>query len=669
MSRTPRAVMLAVVTMLIAFVAPAGAQPSPPASHAVELVAITPEVRGNAEPLRLELRAPSVASADTVRVMIYNRVTRATLRALADGDLRPSQVGSNYNPIARRVGDLTQEPPSTFVLSVANEQLPRTPGVYPLQITVGTSNPILTWLVRTAPLAAGETPFSLGLVVPVQAPLADQPDGSVTLDDAERSRLAQLASVLAEAPGALTVVPNPETLDALDASGPDARATLQQLQRATRTQTVLRAPYVPLDIDAWRRAGRDDHVSLQLRTGLDIASRTLARDPSTIVVRTAIANHFDTPRSLDLLRREGAANVVIADDHLEPLRKDAFPSPFAQSFRVRDTEGQDLLGAAADTWLAGMITAIDTARQPQPAAQAVLADLATGFFDRPTLARGSVVVLPDRWAPSSSVSDHLFAMLRTAEIVQPRDIETWFATVARSSPEGEARAESATFGPLRRTMVSVTGPDIGDHAAALDVARRSLESYAALFAPAAPSPLDTIDELLLAASDVALTSTERARYVDAALEFVSRSIRTPDGRIGIVVPESERITLTSRRETIRLEVENRLSTRAVVRIDLRSEKLSFPNGTSLLTTLEPGPNTIEVDVAVKASGDSLLEYTVNAPTGSLGELAKGKVQVRSIALSGLGLVLSIVAVAVLVLWWVRHGMRSRHARRALAASD
>ena len=296
-----------------------------------------------------------------------------------------------------------------------------------------------------------------------------------------------------------------------------------------------------------------------------------------------------------------------------------------------------------------------------------MADLAAGYFDRPSLARGSVVLLPEDWAPSEDLVTNLLGPLQRAGIVQLRDLDAYFSGVARSHPDGEARVEGSS-GPLRRTLVSARGDDLAEHVRSLEVARTRLQSYAAIFPRDLATPLDRADELLLAASDVRLTSGERARYLDAVDDFVARAVRTPDGRIGVVVPESERITLTSRRETIRLTVENRLPAAATVRIDLRSEKLSFPDGESMTVTLQPGSNAVEFDVSVKTSGDSLLEYTINAPSGSLGELAKGKLRVRSIALSGLGLVLSVLAVIVLVAWWARHGVRSRRHRRALLAA-
>lgn len=660
-------VLLLALVLAVAHAAPAAlAQTSSPTTTATApaLVSISPQVRAS-DTLRIELRAPGASANDTVRVSIFTRASRARLREIVEGRAAPDRI--DYNPFVRRVSEVLDATRQTLVLSVPNDQLPQTPGVYPIQVTVGPSRPLTTWLVRVGSPAAGDAPYSLSLVVPVRAPLADRPDGTVALDPADTSRLVQVAAAIDALPaGSVTVVPTPETLDALDASGPEARATLEQLQAATRGDLVLGSTFVPIDIDAWRRAGRDDHVTAQLRTGRDTTARALGRSTTDVSTRAAVLAPYDTPSSLELLRREGVAEIVVTDTSLEPLRADAFPSPFAQSFRVRDASGQDLMAAAGDTWLASAVVDLDRAPEPGARAQQIIADLAAGFFDRPALARGSVVVLPTDWSPTTRVIEQLLVPLAGSSVVQLRDLDAYFTTVTRASPEREGQAESIVSGPLRRALVPTGGEDMGAHAAAVDATRATIESATALFGVAPSTRTTSYEELLLAASDVRLTADERRAYLDAITGSVARVLLTPDGRPGITVPESERLTLTTRRKTIRVVVDNQLSQPVTVRIDLRSEKLSFPNGDSITTILQPGPNNVSFDVRVKASGDSLVEYTVNAPSGSVGELAKGKLRVRSYALSGLGVVLSIVAGLVLATWWWRHARRTRRERRLAA---
>ena len=651
-------VLVVVVASMVGGAGPVAAQ----TTAAPVLITISAQVRGT-DPFRLELQAPAAVATDTVRIALFARASRAKVREIVEGRSAPER--GDYNPVVRRVADVLDATKKTLVLNVPSGELPQTPGVYPMQITVGASRPLTTWLVRVGPPAAGETPFSVSLVVPVRAPLGDRADGTVALDPTEVTRLDAVATVVEGAPGgAITLVPNPETLDALDGSRPDVRAVLEHLRSAAQGDLVLGSTFVPIDIDAWRRAGRDDHVSLQLRWGRDVAARTLGRSSTDISSRTALLAPYDTPSALEALRRDGTANVIVPDTMLEPLRTDAFPSPFSQTFRLRDSSGQDLLAVATDSWLSNAIVDLDRATERAARAQQIIADLAAGFYDRPTLARGSVVLLPADWSPTAAVVDALLKPLATSTVTQFRDVESFLGTVSRSSPEREGQVETLLSGPLRRGLVSARGADIADHAAEVDRARATIESYTAIFGTPPANRVTSFDELLLASSDVHLTADERRTFIDAVTSAVDRGLRTADGRIGITVPESERITLTSRRGTLRVSIENALPTAATVRIDLRSEKLSFPGGASITTTLQPGSNAVEFDVRTKASGDSLIEYTVNAPSGAVGEIAKGKLRVRSYALSGLGVVLSAVAVLVLATWWIRHGIKARRARAA-----
>ena len=88
---------------------------------------------------------------------------------------------------------------------------------------------------------------------------------------------------------------------------------------------MLAAPLVPIDVDAWRRAGREDYVALMLRAGRDTLSRTLGLTATDISSRTVVLGTYDSPASLDSLRREGATNLIVRDPQLEGLRTTDFP--------------------------------------------------------------------------------------------------------------------------------------------------------------------------------------------------------------------------------------------------------------------------------------------------------------------------------------------------------
>jgi hypothetical protein len=64
----------------------------------------------------------------------------------------------------------------------------------------------------------------------------------------------------------------------------------------------------------------------------------------------------------------------------------------------------------------------------------------------------------------------------------------------------------------------------------------------------------------------------------------------------------------------------------------------------------------------RASGAFPLRITATSPDGVL-TVSRARVTVRSTAVSGVGLVLSIGALLVLVVWWASHWRTARRNRR------
>jgi hypothetical protein len=96
-----------------------------------------------------------------------------------------------------------------------------------------------------------------------------------------------------------------------------------------------------------------------------------------------------------------------------------------------------------------------------------------------------------------------------------------------------------------------------------------------------------------------------------------------------------------------------------------SPRLDFPQGTRIPITLEPGSTLVTLRVRAPVPGDTPFDVRVTSPDGGI-ELAQTRVTVRSTAVSGIGLVLSVGAGAFLLLWWFHHWHRARRERRAAA---
>ncbi|MCQ3811181.1 MAG: hypothetical protein KTV68_11595, partial [Acidimicrobiia bacterium] len=206
-----------------------------------------------------------------------------------------------------------------------------------------------------------------------------------------------------------------------------------------------------------------------------------------------------------------------------------------------------------------------------------------------------------------------------------------------------------------------------DYEAALSDGQRIARSYQNMVDPIAtvdtPERLliETLERALLLSGTYGLTETQR----DAYLAVVAQTVR--DTVAAIQPPSRQRITLTSRSESIPMLIRNSLDHDVVVRLDLNSDKLDFPEGDSLLRRLSPGVNQIQVPVQAKTSGDAVLEISVNSPTGLLA-LGESQLTVRTTSLSGVGVGIAAAALAILMAWWARHWW-SRHRSKSTLASS
>ncbi|MCU1357833.1 MAG: hypothetical protein JWM89_3251 [Acidimicrobiales bacterium] len=134
----------------------------------------------------------------------------------------------------------------------------------------------------------------------------------------------------------------------------------------------------------------------------------------------------------------------------------------------------------------------------------------------------------------------------------------------------------------------------------------------------------------------------------------------------VSTPPRDKVTLGARDARFPLIITSKLDEPIRVVIELQaSDRLDFPDD-RLEKTLEPGRTVASIRVRTRASGDTPVRITVRSPDGHE-ILAESQYTIRSTAVSGVGILLTIGAAAFLALWWGRNWYRSRtvpkHARR------
>jgi hypothetical protein len=655
---------------------PADAQPTAPTAIGIELMSQSAFVAAD-EPFQIELRITGSTPNDRIRVNVHPLVrTRADLRRILDTGTPPRTILSMYPDVEEAVVDPVTR---RVTITVPSSSPTRQPGVYPLSVTVGTGSraaqPLISALTRVGPLDAQGGPLGLALVLPITTAPVLQPDFSSDLPVAELERIRSLALAFIDRYPSLplTLAPNPETLDALDGGSPEERAVLQLLRQAARGRTVLGTTFVPVDAEAWRSNGLGLALLDQHDNGLSTIDRTLGSAQTRRAVDIAITGASDTPATLELRRALGASWLVVPEDGVQPLEASRFPSNLQQSFVLNDSTGTPMRAMTTDgrlSFLAGALAEPTLAARHTWITHLLLADVAAGYFEQPRVERGTVVVLPDTWTMTPAVDSVLLPALATLPFVRLVALDELFTTVSRASPTGTGARETAASGPLRRTLQPAPAMRLDDYPSLLTRVSQRLRGFESVVGANAPQVTDLRD-LIAVSGDARLGAADRRAYLIAVDDAMVSRLRTPDGRSGIIAPQAQRVTLTSRRATIPIDVENRLAFDATVRIEVRADKLDFPRGDLLTTTLKPGLNSIEIEVRTRTSGDSPLEIVIGVPDADsgFGQLATSTFTIRSTALSGVGLAISILALLVLVTWWARHVRRTRAARRVAERAE
>ena len=553
------------------------------------------------------------------------------------------------------------------------------PGVYPVTITASEGGrelaQLVTSLVRIPTTDTTGPPLAVGVVVPVDGhlELADPAPDATTLaqgDDAttpesalrlvdEPAARAAIATVAGAPTVPLTVDAVPAVLEALTAGGTTSGTTggattaspLSGLGASLPTRQVLANPYVRIDTGAWVAAGLTADLEEQVRTGAAVLTDALGIEPDG---RTAVLERTSTAAAVSYLHGLGVEKVAVPSDQLD---LPAANSTFLQGFEMDDGGATALQGIVSDVGLAERL--VDTG-EPVLDAHRTIAELTLLYGEQPETDRGvALVVPPDASAASLSLLLSALATPATGDgraVVEPVTLDELFRGTPTATVNERGRQTTQ-----RLTYRSPDPGSLGSYPATLGATQRQVEGFRSMAAPS-PERVGPFDQAVLASGAVDLAPAARS----AMLGWTVQSI--DDSASEVVALPQDYVTLTSQSGEIPLNLENRLPYAVRVRVQLRSAKLDFPEGSVMdvdLPAAEPTPLTVQVNT--RASGAFPIDVQVQSPDEHL-QLSSTRVTVRSTAISGVGMVLSVGAGAFLLLWWGRHFRKTRRARQ-LVSSD
>ncbi len=612
----------------------------------------------------LELRVAGAGVRHTITVEVYPAVESRIefldgLRAGAD--LGEPILRVDAGPIAEL------QPANTDLISVRirtsppDDPRPDTVitdgGVHPVRVVLSQRDAepvdeVVTHLLALPTDGDAPQPLSVAFVVPVDPPVARGPDQELDVDPESRAiidnwvevlRVHQDTPVTFRVPG--------EYIEALFRSGnDDDTASLEALQSVLgEAQTFLSETFVPLEHETWRDTSVDQYPNELRRVARTALDEHLA--PVTIDDHTHHVTSTDTGETLLWLQEQTTDRVLISPERLEPLDPDTFPLTVTQPFVLEHADGA-IDAVATDTVLSAHIGASGS---PVLDAQRLLADLTVLAMDAPATSRAAVLETPPDLVVDPTLLTTLLNGIERSPLLDAVTLDHVFDDIELANAGGNGPgAELGGFPLVRRLDQADDAPSLGVFPAQLIAARQDLASFESVVGENGPLTAPLRD-LLLVVGAAEFDHQDRQAYLEAVRTELARSNNA------VRTQTEQSVSLTARQADVPVLLVNDLGVTAQVHLVLQSDKLDFPDGDRLEIMLEPGTSTVEIPVRARTSGDAVLEITARSPDDRLRLGEPAQVTVRSTVLSGLGVIISVVALAVLITWWARQVWRRRHA--------
>jgi len=525
-------------------------------------------------------------------------------------------------------------------------------GVYPLEVSLDdvlTGQPVdsfTTYLIVVPSAVRSEARLRFSFIVPVGTSLALTAAGNSALTPrtlAEIETIADAEASWSKLP--LTVYLYGQTLLALARNPKHAR--LESTVAYAGLNTLVAGPFSAVDPTRLVRSGLAGDLTNQLQRGEAVFSKVLhsAGNPDIYVATAPIG-----ARALAILAADGIKYVVVPRSNLESVTGGQpatveWPYTLSAPFLV---ERSDVEGLQADPYLTAHLTG---AGGPVLRAQQLLADLAEIYFDSPEFqsARGVALIAPQSWLPKLAFLDAMLRGLRSSPIITTVTVAKLFATV----PRGSCQVPPAQVTGCSAAVRTLQSPNLGDQATVTSTqlyrARTQLAELSSVI-PTGSATIHNLEDAVLLSETTGLTKHLRRAYLSSALA----TMRKLGSELGLPAGRTVTVTSSSARFPIAITSSSKTPIHAVLAIS--GQDLS--SSSDLNVVLKHGTTSFIVRVHTRTSGDSSLQLQLLSPMGHL-QLSRADLTIRSTAISGVAIGLTVGAAAFLFFWWFRSASRRR----------
>lgn len=417
----------------------------------------------------------------------------------------------------------------------------------------------------------------------------------------------------------------------------DAARVLEGIRAIARSPSVeLSAmPFAVPDLPQLVASGMAADIPTQLALGRESVAATLQDgseamelpDPSLL---RPPGSSIDE-ETLRILRKEGVTTLLLEQGVVEqPAEINDFAPPATAEIAA------DMRAIVPDEGLQDLITDPAVHDDPHLGAQWVIADLAAIWLERPDEARVAALIVSGEQDLSPDFFNPFVRGISSAP---------WLRT-------GKATNLLDRFAPVgspERVRLRDGQPIPSSYAGAFWRNRMLIQDLRAiLVAPEDARLPDQLDRDLLLTQGSSLV--DRQALGASWLEAIQQRVRTEFDKIG--ADTAQVVTLTSSGGRIPVRVTNRGDLTVRVRIEVRSSRLRFPEGSTRTQTLEPGQTDIIVfEATAEATGTFPVLVAIETPAGEI--ISETRITVRSTAYSLIALLITVGAVVVLLIVWGR----------------
>jgi hypothetical protein len=456
--------------------------------------------------------------------------------------------------------------------------------------------------------------------------------------------IEEATEILAEHPGlTVNVLLRRPSVERLQAD-PELAASFAQ---AVDGRPVVAEPLRALDpsalaaIGQWRLYRRSSQ-----RTATELVELGLSPEPTVNVVSAPI-----TDSATVALIAEGFTTVLDTTPMVEP-QPETDPETEVDT-TAPEPEEPDRIVPARTTTGAGELLLVPvgndaTTDHPRDGnrwlAELVLSDLSDRADGTPDTDDPEAEPVPDK-VTMISLGGGFDPVAAARPVLQGLEATYWFEPLSLNDGLAGLTLEA-------RPVADRPAQDLSSLTEALGTADRLLATYQSFYVDGPNSPSD----FLLALSDATTVELDPAARLDA-VEAVSA--RLDAAMQGVSLPGNQSVTLAARSAAIPLTIDNASDGTRRVELRFRTDQLIITEE-RLVIDVPPGSSVVEIDVEARSLGTSPLAITVLTPDGQR-SLASTRFRVRSTAVPGLGLLLSVGGLSMLGVWWYLSIRRSRTA--------